>query len=307
MSESATASQTSRRREGATVIGQQRRPAGQWATTFRRFRRHRLAVCGLIVIVCLGIAAISAPFLPLAEPNRGRVVNSLEAPSRSHLLGTDAVGRDVLSRSVHGSRVSLSVGLVGVSMYLVIGVSLGALAGYYGGVTDAAIMRTTDVFMSFPPIILIVTLVALLGPSLYNVMIAIGLLGWPSICRLVRGQFLSLREREFVEAARAIGVRDSRLIFRHVLPSAITPVVVSASFGLAEAILLEAGLSFLGLGVQAPTASWGGMLNAAQSMTTLRDYPWMWFPPGLLIFLTVVSINFVGDGLRDALDPRSTR
>jgi peptide/nickel transport system permease protein len=192
-------------------------------------------------------------------------------------------------------------------MYLLIGVSLGALAGFYGGVTDAAIMRATDVFMSFPPLILIVTLVALLGPSLFNVMIAIGFLGWPASCRLVRGQFLSLREREFVEAARAIGVRDARLIFRHVLPSAITPVVVSASFGLAEAILLEAGLSFLGLGVQPPTASWGGMLNAAQSMTTLRDYPWMWLPPGMLIFLTVVSINFVGDGLRDALDPRTTR
>ncbi len=187
-----------------------------------------------------------------------------------------------------------------------IGTILGALSGYFGGWVDSTIQRFTDAIMCFPSLIIIIAAVAIIGPSIYNVMIVIGLLTWPGICRLVRGQFLSLREREFVEAARSMGARPNRIIFRHLLPNAIAPITVAATFGVAAAILTEAGLSFLGLGVQPPTASWGNMINTAQSAAVLQQMPWLWIPAGIMIALAVLSINFVGDGLRDALDPRST-
>jgi len=227
-----------------------------------------------------------------------------EGPSRDHLLGTDEIGRDVLSRVIYGGRVSLSVGLVSVTIYTAIGMLLGALSGYYGGLIDGAIQRLTDTVMFFPSLVVIIAAVAILGPSLYNVMIVIGLLTWPGICRLVRAQFLSLRQREFVEAARSLGGRDRELIFRHILPNTLAPVIVAATFGVAAAILTEAGLSFLGLGVQPPTPSWGNLINTAQSVAVLQQMPWLWIPAGLLIALSVLSINFIGDGLRDALDPR---
>ena len=269
----------------------------------RRFFRHRLAVGGLIVIGLMLLMAIFAgvlaPYNPTAiTPEFGA------APSSLHLLGTDAVGRDVLSRLIDGARVSLSVGIVAVSIYVTIGTVLGALAGYYGGWIDAVIMRLADIVLSFPSLLLILVLVAVVGSSIWNIMVVIGLLGWPPIARIVRGNFLSLREREFVEAARCLGVRNLRIVFRHILPNSVGPIVVAATFGAATAILTESALSFLGLGVQPPQASWGSLLNDAQSLTVLERAPWLWLPPGLFIMVSVLAINFVGDGLRDALDPR---
>jgi peptide/nickel transport system permease protein len=271
------------------------------------FARHRLALAGAVVIVLLVLIAIFAPFVANHDPNRVDLLATATGPNRTHWLGTDDIGRDVFSRIVYGTRISLSVGLVSVTIYVLIGTVLGAVSGYFGGWIDSTIQRFTDAIMCFPSLIIIIAAVAIAGPSIVNVMIVIGLLTWPGICRLVRGQFLSLREREFVEAARAMGARPSRIIFRHLLPNAIAPITVAATFGVAAAILTEAGLSFLGLGVQPPTASWGNMINTAQSAAVLQEMPWLWVPAGVMIALAVLSINFVGEGLRDAVDPRSTR
>jgi peptide/nickel transport system permease protein len=276
-----------------------RRRPGVW----QRFRRHRLAVIGALILLVLATAAIAAPLIAANDPYKVDISAYRKGPAVGHLLGTDSSGRDVLSRLIYAGRVSLSVGLVAVSIYTVIGVILGALSGFYGGWLDSSIMRLADIVLSFPALILIITVVSVLGPSIYNVMLVIGLLGWPPIARIVRGLFLSLREREFILASRTIGVSNGRVIFRHLLPNALAPVIVAATFGMANAILLEAGLSFLGLGVQPPTPSWGNMLKDAQSLTVLESMPWLWIPPGTMIALTVLSINFIGDGLRDALDP----
>jgi peptide/nickel transport system permease protein len=271
---------------------------------WRAFRRHRLAVVGSVAILALVAIAIFAPLVATHDPYKVDLMAVREGPSAAHLLGTDEAGRDVLSRVIFGTRVSLSVGLVAVTIYTLIGTVLGAISGYYGGAIDNAIQRLTDTVMCFPSLIIIIAAVSIVGPSIYNVMVVIGLLQWPSVCRLVRGQFLSLRSTEFVTAARVIGARDRRIIFCHILPNAVAPITVAATFGVATAILTEAGLSFLGLGVQPPTASWGNMINSAQSAAVLQEMPWLWVPPGVLIALAVLSINFVGDGLRDALDPR---
>jgi peptide/nickel transport system permease protein len=271
----------------------------------RAFSRHRLAVAGLVVIVLFALMAIFAPLVATHDPNHVDLLASSKGPNREHLLGTDDIGRDVFSRVVFGTRVSLSVGLVAVSIYIVIGTVLGAISGYYGGLVDAIIQRLTDTVMCFPGLIIIIAAVSIVGPSIYNVMIIIGLLTWPGICRLVRGEFLSLREREFVDAARAIGAGNARVIFLHVLPNTFAPITVAATFGVASAILTEAGLSFLGLGVQPPTPSWGNMINTAQSAAVLQQMPWLWIPAGIMIAISVLAINFIGDGLRDALDPRA--
>jgi peptide/nickel transport system permease protein len=280
-----------------------RRRAGAW----QRFRGHRLAVIGVIILALLTFTAVAAPVLARYDPNRASIRLYRKPPSAAHILGSDASGRDVLSRLFYAGRISLSVGLVAVTIYIAIGVLLGSLAGYYGGWVDSSIMRLADIFLAFPALIIIITLVSLLGPGVWNVMMVIGLLGWPPIARLLRGQFLSLREQEFVVASRAIGAKNLRIIFRHLLPNALAPIIVAATFGMAEAILLEAGLSFLGLGIQPPTASWGNMLSDAQSLPILQSMPWLWLPPGAMIALSVLSINFIGDGLRDALDPHHTR
>jgi peptide/nickel transport system permease protein len=275
-----------------------RRRPGVW----QRFRRHRVAMIGAIILLVLTAGSLGASLAP-NDPNKVDISAYRKGPDASHLLGTDSSGRDVLSRLLHAGRVSLSVGVVAVAIYTAIGVTLGSFSGFYGGRVDSVIMRLADVVLSFPALILIITVVSVLGPSIYNIMLVIGLLGWPPIARIVRALFLSLREREFVLASRTIGVPNVRIIFRHILPNAIAPVIVAATFGMANAILLEAGLSFLGLGVQPPTASWGNMLTDAQSLTVLESMPWLWIPPGLMIALAVLSINFIGDGLRDALDP----
>lgn len=273
-------------------------------SAWSRFRRHRLAAVSAFVLLILVLAALLAPVLTPYNPNTVDLRAYRKPPSSLHLLGTDSAGRDVLSRLLFAARVSLSVGLVAVGIYVVIGVLLGGIAGFFGRWVDSVIMRFTDMVLSFPAIVVIITLVSILGPNVLNVMLVIGLLGWPAIARLVRGEFLSLREREFVTASRAIGASSPRIIFRHILPNALTPVVVAATFGIAQAILLEAGLSFLGLGVQPPTASWGNMLNAAQTFTILEEMPWLWLPPGAMIIVAVLAINFFGDGLRDLFDPR---
>ncbi len=277
------------------------------ATLWSLFRRHRLAVVGMVVMALLVVVAVGAPLLAPSDPNQVSLSAYREAPSLQHWLGTDAQGRDVLSRIIYASRISLSVGLVAVAIYVLIGTVLGGIAGYFGGWVDSIIMRLADVVLSFPSIIVIITVVSILGPSILNVMLVIGLLGWPPIARLVRGEFLTLRGRDFVVASQSVGASSPRIIFRHILPNASTPIIVNATFGVAQAILLEAGLSFLGLGVQPPTASWGNILNAAQSVTILEEMPWLWLPPGAMIVISVLAINFLGDGLRDALDPRARR
>ena len=281
------------------VVLMRRRPGLRHA-----FARHRLAVLGAVLIAVMALVAVFAPFVATHDPYAVDLQVVREGPSSKHVLGTDEAGRDVLSRVIFGTRVSLSVGLVAVTIYTLIGTILGAISGYYGGAVDNVIQRVTDTVMCFPSLIIIIAAVAIVGPSIFNVMVVIGLLQWPGVCRLVRGEFLSLRERDFVLAARAIGARDRRVIFRHILVNAVGPITVAATFGVAAAILTEAGLSFLGLGVQPPTASWGNMINSAQSASVLQEMPWAWVPPGVLIALAVLSINFVGDGLRDAVDPR---
>ena len=275
-----------------------RRP-GVW----QRFRRHRVALAGALILLVLTAGAVAAPLVAANDPYRVDISAYRTGPAANHPLGTDSSGRDVFSRLLYAGRVSLSVGLVAVAIYTLIGVILGAFSGFYGGWLDACIMRLADIVLSFPALILIITVVSVLGPSIYNIMIVIGLLGWPPIARIVRALFLSLREREFVLASRTVGASNGRIIFRHILPNALAPVIVAATFGMANAILLEAGLSFLGLGVQPPTPSWGNMLRDAQSLTVLESMPWLWIPPGTMIGLAVLSINFIGDGLRDALDP----
>ncbi len=279
-----------------------RRRASAWA----RFRRHRLAVLGAFLLLLLVALTLFAPAVFHLNPTAVDLRSYEKPPGAGHWLGTDAAGRDVFSRLVYGGRVSLSVGIVAVGFYIVVGVLLGTISGYYGGRLDSLVMRLADVFMAFPRLIIIITLAALVSPSIYNVMLIIGLLGWPPTARIVRGQLLSLRERDFVLAARVLGAGDWRIMSRHLMPNVVAPVIVAATFGTAEAILLEAALSFLGLGVRPPMASWGNMLNAAESITILQSMPWLWLPPGLMIAVTVLSLNFLGDGLRDALDPRHT-
>jgi peptide/nickel transport system permease protein len=270
-----------------------------------RFVRHRAALAGLVLLVVLVLVAIFAEQIGGADPYATDLANARSAPAAGHVLGTDPIGRDVFSRLVYGARVSLLVGLLAVGVSLVIGTVVGAVAGYSGGLVDAVAMRFTDVVMAYPTLLIILALVAIVGQDLKNIIVVIGLLGWPGIARLVRGSYLSLREDDYVLAARALGAPAGRIAMRHILPAVTGPLVVAATFGMASAILMEAGLSFLGVGVQPPASSWGNMLADAQSLTVLESMPWLWLPPGLAIVLAVLSINFVGDGLRDALDPRS--
>ncbi len=261
---------------------------------------------GVVVLIFLVLLAIGAPWVARQDPYAVDLRAYRNPPTTGHILGTDSSGRDVFARLLYGARISLSVGVVAVSVYTALGLILGSLAGYYGGWVDSLLMRLADVVMAFPSLVLIITIASVVGPSIYNVMLVIGLLGWPPIARIVRGMFLSLRKREFVVAAQASGVGSPRLIWRHLVPNVLAPVIVAATYGMASAILIEAGLSFLGLGVQPPTASWGNMLNAAQSISILETMPWLWVPPGLMIAITVLSLNFMGDGLRDALDPHQS-
>jgi peptide/nickel transport system permease protein len=279
-----------------------RASASPMRKALRRFRRHRLAMIGVIIIAVLVVAALLGSEPAALTPNL-RETN--KPPSLQHPFGTDRTGRDVFARTLVGGRVSLSVGLVAVLFSTLIGTTLGALAGYSRGWVDTAIMRVVDMVMSFPVIVLLLSVVAILGPGIFKIMIMIGLLTWTTPCRIVRAQFLSLREKEYVEAARCIGMTNFDVARRHILPNALAPLLVYASFGVATAVLLEAGLSYLGLGVQPPTPSWGNMLNTARSISTMERTAWQWIPPAITTVSFVLAVNFVGDGIRDALDPRA--
>lgn len=278
--------------------------AGLWARAGKKFRKNRLALIGLVVLVGIIFAAIFAPFLCRYSPTEQNLLLRLQPPSSEHFLGTDEYGRDIFSRLLYGARVSLLVGLSAVSGALFIGTVIGALAGYHGGWIDNVLMRMVDLFNAFPSIFLLITIVTLLEPSLSNIVMVFILLGWTGTARLVRGEFLKLKEEEFVWAARSLGMSDARIMFLHILPNAAAPIIVAATLGIGGVILAESGLSFLGLGIQPPIPSWGNMLQGAQSLSIMVLAPWYPLFPGLMILLTVLSFNFVGDGLRDALDPK---
>jgi peptide/nickel transport system permease protein len=273
----------------------------------RRFLRHPPAIVGTVILVTIVAGAIFAPFIAPQNPTKTNLQIVDQPPTAQHWLGGDRSGRDVWSRVVYGTRVSLVVGFGAVGLYVLIGTLLGLISGFAGGAIDQLLMRLTDTVLSIPTLLLVIAFASVVGPSLYSVIAAIGLLGWPGTARMVRGQVLSLREAEFVMSARALGARSRYIVVRHLLPNIFGPLTVVATFGVASAILLEAALSFLGLGVQPPTPSLGDMINQARAPSVLHDIPWLWIPPGIVIAVTVLAVNFVGDGLRDALDPRSTR
>lgn len=270
----------------------------------RRFRRHRLAWAGVVFLGILIVIAVAAPLVANHNPNAVNLTQLRSAPTSVHWLGTDSAGRDVWSRLVYGSRVSLTVGFAAAMSALGLGTILGLISGVFGGWIDTAIMRLVDIFLSFPSLLVILLLVAVLGPSIGTIVVVIAVFEWPTACRIVRQMSLSIREMDFVLAARATGASTPRIMRRHVAAGVLSPLTVVGTLLSAQAILLEAALSFLGLGVKQPQASWGGMLNEAQSITVLEQLPWMWIPPGVAITLTVLAINFIGDGLRDAFDPR---
>ncbi len=270
---------------------------------FLKALSNPLSKAGFIIIVGVFLLAMFAPLIAPYDPDNINVKAILLGPSLQHWMGTDGLGRDVLSRMLYGGRISLLVGLVAVGISTAIGILLGAIAGYYRGWIDTLIMRLVDVMLSIPSFFLILAVIAFLSPSIINVMIVIGLTSWMGVTRLVRAEFLSLNGREFVMASRTLGAKDARLIFMHLLPNSLTPIIVSSVLGVAGAVLMESGLSFLGLGVQAPQASWGNIL------TDGKDYIqfawWLSLFPGLAILITVLGYNLLGEGLRDALDPRS--
>ena len=271
---------------------------------WRRLARDGRARLGLAVVVTLVVAALAAPLIARHDPVRIDLLRQLERPSLEHWLGTDVQGRDVWARLVYGARVSLAVGLVSQAIALVIGVALGLVAGFYGRWVDDLVMRLADVTLAFPTLLLLIAMVAALQPSLGVVLLVIGLVGWAGMARLVRGQVLVVRQLEYVQAVRALGGRDRRVMLRHVLPNVIAPVVIAATLGVAGAIMAEAALSFLGLGVQPPTPSWGAMIADGRDLSQLRRSPWTSVFPGIAIGLAVLGFNLLGDALRDALDPR---
>lgn len=281
------------------------RSSSYFMDVVRRFRKHKLAMISLVVLT---IEVLLVIFLPVAlrlDPYTTDYETYFGSPpSAGHILGTDDVGRDNFARFLYGGRVSLQVGIVSAVISLVIGVPLGLMAGYYRGVIEVVIMRLADIFMSFPSMVLILVLVSVLGPSIATVTIVIGILGWPRFARTIYGNVLSVRESEYVEAARAIGTRDKDIMLRYILPNTFAPVLIAFTFRAAQAIITESSLSFLGLGVQAPQASWGNILYEAQSISVLATRPWFWVPPGVMLLITILCINFLGDGLRDALDTK---
>lgn len=269
-----------------------------------RFLRHKLAVVGLAVIVAELIILFVLPLVIPMDPN-AITPEFRAAPSAEHILGTDDYGRDMFARLIYGGRTSLEIGFLAVIVQALIGIPLGVLAGYYRGACEMVIMRLADMFQSIPHMCLNIVLVSILQPSVGTLVIVIGVMGWPSFARLLYSKVISIREKEYVEGARACGIKNGEIMLKYVLPNAISPALVAFTFGIPGAILSESALSFLGLGIQIPEASWGNILNAAQSLTIIAKCPWMWIPAGLCIFVTLISINMFGDGLRDALDPKT--
>jgi len=270
----------------------------------RRFLRHKLAIAGVVVLLLVVLVTVFAPLLTAYDPTKVDLSHVRKPPNADHVLGTDGSGRDVFARMLYAGRVSLLVGVFSALLAVGVGTLLGAIAGILGGWVDSVIMRAADIFLSFPVLVVMIVIAGILGPSVTTMVVAIGVFTWPEAGRVVRGVTLSLREREFVQASQAFGARTRWLIVHHVLPTVLNQVVVVATLAVATGILLEASLSFLGLGVQPPQPSWGNMLTDAQRLTVISQMPWLWLPPGIAVAITVLSVNFVGDGLRDALDPR---
>ena len=267
---------------------------------------NRKAVLGLIIVCFLVLAVILIPiFMKLDPYTTDRAVGFNKAPCSGHPLGTDDVGRDLFARLLYGGRISLFVGIMSTIISVLIGIPLGLIAGYFRGIAETVIMRVADAFMSFPTMVLILVLVAVFGPSILTVTVVIGVLGWTAIAKLIYGNVLSIREREYIQATKAIGMSTPKILLSEVLPNAIPPVWANISFRVAGAILTESSLSFLGMGVQTPQASWGNIIFAAQNLLVLTSRPWVWFPPGICIILVVVGFNFIGEGVRDALDPKT--
>jgi peptide/nickel transport system permease protein len=269
---------------------------------WRRFRRNVLALTAAVAVLALVVAALFAPYLSPYRPTEIDIENVLSPPGAGHPFGTDELGRDVLARMLWGSRVSLSVGFVAMGIAVIIGIMIGSVAGYYGGKVDAVLMRFVDIMLAFPSFVLILAVIAILEPSMFTIMAVIGITGWMDVARLVRAEFLTLKERDFVLASKASGAGSGRVIFREILPNALSPVFVAATFGVAGAILVESGLSFLGIGIQPPSPSWGNILTSGKDFIEVAW--WLSLFPGLAILVTVLSYNLVGEGLRDALDPR---
>jgi len=275
---------------------------GLWVESLRRLKKDKTAVSGLMMVILFFLVSFFAPLLAPYDPGEINVKEVLMPPNMLHFMGTDQLGRDILSRVIWGSRISLKVGFVAIGISTLIGTLLGSIAGYYRGWVDSIIMRLVDVMLCFPVFFLILAVIALLEPSIWNIMVVIGVTGWMGVARLVRAEFLSLREREFVLAAKAIGSSDVRVIFLHILPNALAPVLVSATLGVSGAILTESALSFLGIGVQPPIPSWGNILSAGKDNIEIAW--WLSLYPGLAILATVLAYNLLGEGLRDVLDPR---
>lgn len=274
----------------------------------RRFLRNKLAVASIIVLLAITMVCVLAPVFTDANPEEPDLLKLEKGPSDEHVLGTNGQGQDNFSRLLYGGRLSLLVGFSAMIFTLIIGVVLGSLAGYYGGFVDGVIMRATDIMLMLPFLVLALTIIAIVDKVTIPLFVTIvALTSWPNLTRIIRGTFLSLREQEFVAGARAIGASDFRIIFKHFIPNAIGPIIVNATLMMAVYIILESGLSFIGMGIPQPTPTWGNMISEAMNVRILRNHPEAWIPPGLAILVTVLAINFIGDGLRDAFDPKSTR
>ena len=272
----------------------------------KKFIHNKKAMLGLAIVTILVLAVVFIPLFADLDPHTtDRAAGFNKPPSDAHILGTDDVGRDLFARLLYGGRISLFVGITSTIISVLIGIPLGLIAGYFRGTAESIIMRTADAFMSFPSMVLILVLVAVFGPSILTVTVVIGVLGWTAIAKLIYGNVLSIREREYIQAARAVGVSTKKILFSEVLPNAIPPVWANISFRVAGAILTESSLSFLGMGVQTPQASWGNIIFAAQNLLVLTARPWVWLPPGICIILVVIGFNFIGEGVRDALDPKT--
>ena len=274
-------------------------------TVMRSLCKSPLAMLGLFIVLLLIVCAIFADSIAPYSYSKQDLLHAFEFPSAKHLFGTDEFGRDIFSRMVYGSRISLVVGFIAVGIAILFGGLLGAVAGYYGGVLDNLIMRAMDILLSIPSTVLAISIAAALGPGLLNLMVAVGISSTPAYARVMRGSVLSVKGQEFVEAAKAVGSSDRRIILRHIIPNCMAPLIVQSTLGVASAILSTAGLSFIGLGIQPPTPEWGAMLSGARAY--IRDYAYMTFFPGFAIMITILALNFLGDGLRDALDPKLKR
>lgn len=278
-----------------------------WGEVFFRLRKNKMAMLSLYILVAIILLCIIIPIISPYEIQTTNLAGKDQSPNSRHLLGTDLIGRDLFTRLFYAGRISLGVALAVVAIECVIGVILGSLSGFYGGIIDAVIMRIAEIFMSFPFMIITITIVAVFGNSIITLILVLALLSWPSIARIVRGQILSLREMEYMEACEALGISDIRRIFRHLLPNVLAYVIVYATLGMASVILVETSLSFLGLGVSPPTPTWGNMIQEARNMLIIQHKWWYWIPPGIAIFISVMCFNILGDGMRDAIDPKMKR